>query len=490
MPAAGPDKPTHQQPVGLGRAAGLGAVTSIVALITSVIRSKASAVFLGPSGVGMAAEIQQIATLTLVPLSALSGPALLTALAREKNEGRPPEAIAAAFGWVLLLGVGLSAVALTALFSFLPNSWSEGARPLLALACATTLAAAASSVGIGALTFDGSLNTTARLQMVTGVVAAVMIAAATAMAGLPGQFVAAAVAALITLLAVARAARASSRWPGTLRPRLERTYLRNALVVGAASLIGGGALQAALFAIRVRMEDLGGPEANGQFQAAWAVGSVYLGVVLTGMGTFVFPRYASASDLTQLQQEVDEASRFVMRVAPPVILLAVSFADIGIRLMYSDRFDGALEILKWQFAGDIAKCLSWVYAGPLLYRGNIRGFLTTETLAASALAGGTWALTPLLGLSATGVSYFITYILYLPLAAWVTRRSLGVSPRPRQLALAAVGTAVAVALIGAGHSWFGRSLGLVAAGIWAWRSGVLNEMRQALAKKAKQLPIK
>lgn len=471
------EEPTSTAPrtVSLGRAAGLGAVTSVVALATAIVRSKASALFLGPSGVGMAAELQQIATLSLVPLNALSGPALLTALARERNEGRPPQAIAAAFGWVLVLGLGLSTIAVGLLFSFLPENWSEGLRPVLALACAAALAASAASIGIGSLTFDGSLNTTARIQIVTGVVSALLIAVATGFAGLTGQFVAAASASVLTLLVTLRAGKASSRWPTSLEPRLDREYLRNAFVIGGASLIGAATLQTALFAIRIRVEELGGPEANGQFQAAWAVGSAYLGLVLSGMGTFVFPRYAAARDNPELQREVDEASRFVMRLAPPVIFLAIGFADFGIRLMYSHRFEGALEILKWQFVGDIAKCLAWAYAGPLLYRGKIRAYLLTETVAGVTLGLATWVLVPYFGLSAAGLAYLATYLVYLPLTA-VVATSIGLRARGRHLGVALAGTVVAAALVLLGHDWLGRASALIAALFWAHRAGLSGEM--------------
>lgn len=478
--------PEPARRISLGKAAGLGALTSISTVVVALIRSKAAAIYLGPEGVGIAAELQQVATLALVPLAALTGPALLTALAKEQSDDGPRRAIGAALGWLMVLGAVLSAVAVGGLFYTLSGAWAEGLRPLLALSCFALVLTSAASIGVGSLTFDQSLKTTAKLQIGTGLFAAVTIAAATAWAGLTGQFVGAALANAVTVLVVFRAARRSSRWPTSLLPALDSGYLRNALRIGAASLAGGAAMQGALFAIRSRFDQYGGPEANGQFQAAWAAGSVYLGLVLSGMGTFVFPRYATAKDTAELQAQMDEAARFVMQVAPPVVFLAIGFADIAIRVMYSHRFDDALGILKWQFVGDVAKCLSWVYAGPLLYRGKVRAFLVTESLAAAMFAIGSWVLIPRFGLAASGIAYLTTYALYLVVTSAVARPVLGVAARRGHIAIAAIGTTIALGLAtgGPGPTW--RIVAILAAAAWSVRSGLARPVLTRVHRHIKE----
>lgn len=479
---------SEQQPprgITLGRAAGLGALTSLSAVVVALIRSKASAVYLGPEGVGVAAELQQIAALATVPLGALVGPALLTALAKEQREDGPRRAIAAALGWLVVLGLLASAVAVGGLFYTLPATWSSGLRPLLALACLTLTLAAASNVGLGSLTFDQALTTTARLQITTGLLTALLVAGATAAAGLAGQFLAAALAGALSLALVLRAARRATRWPSPLQPRLDRGYLRHALQLGATSLVAALALQGALFALRARLEQTGGPSANGQFQAAWAVGAAYLGVVLAGMGSFVFPRYAKAKGAAELQVQLDEAGRFVLRLAPPVVFIAIGFADLGLRVMYSHRFDAALGVLKWQFAGDVAKCLAWVYAGPLLYRGKLRLYVVTEALASLGLGLGSWLLIPEQGLAGTGLAYFLSYVGYLALTAAVARARLEVQPRPRHLALAALATLLALGLSWAGHTLAARAAAVALALAWGWRSG-LGPQLSALVRARRQ----
>src|SRR4051812_9571362 len=69
-------------------AAVLSLITSASALGLSVARSKVTAVYLGPTGVGMAAEILQLVTLLTTPAGMITGAALVSSLAaaRGKND--------------------------------------------------------------------------------------------------------------------------------------------------------------------------------------------------------------------------------------------------------------------------------------------------------------------------------------------------------------------------------------------------------------------
>jgi O-antigen/teichoic acid export membrane protein len=163
-----------------------------------------------------------------------------------------------------------------------------------------------------------------------------------------------------------------------------------------------------------------------------------------------------------------------VRVSPPLVLLAVGFADVGVRLLYSDHFETAIRILRWQLAGDVAKCLSWAYAGPLLYRGRIRAFNITELTAAALLAIAAWVLIELHGSEGVGQAYLITYLAYLPLAAAVTSLSLGVTARLRHLVVV-VSSTVAMAMLAAVEiNIYARVAISVVVCIWLWCAGLLS----------------
>lgn len=460
------------------RAAGLGLVSSLAGIAASIIRSKTSAVFLGPVGVGMAAEIQQVAALGLVPLAAFSGPALVQALARNRQGGA--RETAAALSWALLSGVTLSILVTAFSPWLLPTGWAGEQRSLVALACCAILLASLTGVANQTLVFEGRLATATKLSLATTVAGALLVATLTALFHLDGQLIALAATPALLLPVVLRKVGSSSLWPTPRQlPNFDLPFFRSSLTIGAASLIAGLALQAALYAIRWRLELSGGTELNGQFQASWAIGSVYLGMLLSGIGTFAFPRYAAAPDSVALQAEVDSAARFVRRLAPPAVLIALAFSGPAVFALYSHRFDAAVEILRWQLAGDVAKCFAWVYAGPLLFRGQVRAYLMTEFTAAGLLAGLTWLLVPRLGVNGVGIAYLGTYLCYLPIAALVAKRSIGVQARPVDMLSAIVISAILILMACTSHPVASAS-GTLLAVVWSWRTGLLSDLRSGL----------
>jgi PST family polysaccharide transporter len=293
-----------------------------------------------------------------------------------------------------------------------------------------------------------------------------------------GQLAAIALGPLILIPLVIRAARRSRVWPPGHAATFDTPFLARALEIGAASLVSGLSMQGALYFVRWNLEAKGGPEANGQFQAAYAIGSAYLGVLLAGIATYLYPRYANASDEAALEVEVNTAARFISALAPPIVLLALAFSDVAVHLLYSSRFETTAEILKWQLAGDAAKCLAWVYAGPLLFRGRIRAYVGTELVAAGVLALSAWVFIHLNGLVGIGQAYLFTYVLYLPIAALVVRVSCGVRPRVRELSIVGAFTlACGILSASAVDRTLMRLGGVSAAAIWLWRD---PESRAAL----------
>ena len=198
MTAAPTDSPKTDAVVSIERAAGLGVVVSLANIGAAVIRSKAAAIFLGPSGVGIVAEIQQLATLALVPLAAFAGPALAQAFAN--RNGLPAARVAgAALTWTALSGLALTLIFGLAAPVFLPRDWSVDARPLVLISGLAMMLTAVANVALQTLVFRGRLRSTTQLQLLSVVVTTIAAVLCTWQFGVVGQFVAMTVAAAVVL---------------------------------------------------------------------------------------------------------------------------------------------------------------------------------------------------------------------------------------------------------------------------------------------------
>ncbi|RWP38400.1 MAG: hypothetical protein EOR03_02780 [Mesorhizobium sp.] len=85
----------------------------------------------------------------------------------------------------------------------------------------------------------------------------------------------------------------------------------------------------------------------------------------------------------------------------------------------------ASDVLRWQVMGDILKIASWPLGFVLLAAGAGKTYMLTETLAMMVFLLGVWFGLPLVGIEATGLSFFIMYTGYLPLVFWLARRRIG-----------------------------------------------------------------
>jgi PST family polysaccharide transporter len=461
----------------MGEAASLGLVGSAASILASVARSKVTAIVLGPIGIGKMAEIQQLVTLANVPAGMVLGPALVTRLAEARRTGDRTAAESAAQTAVAVALVLSAAGAIIATLSglwLLPKPWGRDAWPLTLIAGVGALASTLASVPSQILTAYARLRLLTVLGLIGAGVTLSLTCVGTILYGLPGLFAAMALSAIVMLpvtIMSTRRAIGLSWWP---RASLNGEFVRRALAIGATTLVGGAAMQFSLFAIRWTLEARGGPAANGQFQAAWVISSTYFGLVLSGLGNYVFPRYAAAQSPSELNQEVEAAAKFVFRVAPALILAAIALRGLVVQALYSHRFDDAVEIVGFMMAGDVAKAISWIHAGPLLYRGRVRAYLITELSGALGLTAGSIICVQCFGIVGIGYAYVFTYVGYAILTAIVINRSCGVLMSWLRLAVTlamtagAFGTVVLTRRFDAAR-WVVLSLAVA----WLWRAGVL-----------------
>jgi len=173
----------------------------------------------------------------------------------------------------------------------------------------------------------------------------------------------------------------------------------------------------------------------------------------------------------------------VLRNAPPLILCAIAVRVPLIHGLYSNRFDVAAEMVGFQMAGDLAKAVAWVHAGPLLYRGKVKAFLLSEVIGMGLLAGFAIALAPTLGVMGASVGYALGYgcyvILTKPIIEWSCEVKLSWRPVWLSLGFGVFGAVMSV-LTADSVAW-SVGLGLVS-GAWALRVGLFDPVFLRLRK--------
>lgn len=167
-------------------------------------------------------------------------------------------------------------------------------------------------------------------------------------------------------------------------------------------------------------------DAAGYFQAAWAITTVYIGLILHAMGSDFFPRLSAiADDAGKVKKLVNEQSYIVLVIATPVIISMIVFSDFVLSILYSSTFTAAESLLRWQMPGAFFKVLSWPVAFILLAKNKGLIFFLAESAYYVVYLLASYLLYPAYGLDAAGIAYLIAYIVYLPIVLYAGYRISG-----------------------------------------------------------------
>ncbi len=193
--------------------------------------------------------------------------------------------------------------------------------------------------------------------------------------------------------------------------------------LGFFLVITGFATTAAMYLVMIFVTKKSGIKDVGQYQAAWTLSLTYVGLVLQAMGADYFPRLSAVNhDNTQVIKLVNEQTEIALLIAGPLVVGMLSFVAPVVYLLYSTEFDKAINILHWQLAGSLLKVLSWPMAFILLSKKKGILFLVTElswNIIFVTLVYFGWEY---VGLEITGVSFFISFVLYNLILLLITRK--------------------------------------------------------------------
>jgi PST family polysaccharide transporter len=442
---------------------------SIINILVGLLRVKVVAVLLGPAGVGLIGLLQNLmataSTVSALGFGNVGTRQIAEAMGRD-DQVEIDSARRALFWGTMLLGLlgGTSFWLLRDILALkILSDGSQGANiGWLAVGVMLAVAAGSQRALLNGMRRIGDI---ARVSVFSSLLAAILGVGAVWSWGANGVllFVLAAPLSSFVLghLFVARLPKIAS--PPTPVAELSKQWGVMARL-GVAFMFAGLVTTLGQLIVRATVQKGFGDEALGHFQASWAISMVYIGLVLSAMGTDYYPRLTAAiRDNSIVNQLVNEQSEVALLLAAPVLLFMLGFTPWIIELLYSAEFSGAVPILRWQVLGDVLKVASWSLGFVILAAGDGRIYMVTESLAMLVFTGVTWIGLPLIGLEATGVAFLAMYVVYLPVVYFLARRRTGFvfSGMVKKLLISLIGCAVLVRLAGNVYPLLGAGVGFV-----------------------------
>jgi enterobacterial common antigen flippase len=195
------------------------------------------------------------------------------------------------------------------------------------------------------------------------------------------------------------------------------------LKLGSAFMASGFMTMGVAYVVRVMVLRKVGIDAMGLYQSAWTLGGLYIGFVLQAMGADFYPRLTACADNnTQCNRLVNEQTFVGLLLAAPGIIATLTLAPVVLTVLYAAKFTGAVEVLRWICLGAMLQVVSWPMGFIIIAKGRQGWFFTSEltwTVVAVTLA---WACIRAFGLKGAGVAFFGSYVFHTILSYTIARR--------------------------------------------------------------------
>jgi len=408
------------------KSAGVLSVSSVATLVRAVVTAKLFAVALGPSAVGILAQLLNFSAFlfTVLPLGLTTGVAKM--VAEGHGDRRTVDAVVGTSSAISLASGLAAALLLTPLSGTISQALTGSDRYSLLVLLILWSFPLNNLAGVISYVIQG-LGDVGRLTWANVATSLATLALVVALT-IPYHLLGAVVSVLI-----ASAAQAAIF-----------TLLR----YGGVMLLGGMAMWGSVLVTRTMSVRTLGEFQNGIYQVAFGLSSQYMAVFMTWMAAYVFPRVTATSSKGRLSTLLNSGLRANLFLMVPILAITISVRDPLIRLFYSGAFLSASPLLPVQALGDYARVIGWSFGISLFAQGRTGGHLLAVSAQAVAWVVLTALLLPRLGIAALVLGYSISCLAWPVLMYPMARTWFGAHISPENALLAAVGLAVLVACTG------------------------------------------
>ncbi|MGV6829287.1 MAG: oligosaccharide flippase family protein [Flavobacteriales bacterium] len=167
------------------------------------------------------------------------------------------------------------------------------------------------------------------------------------------------------------------------------------------------------YILQIFISKKGGVMQVGLYNAGFLILNSYVGIIFNAMGTDYFPRLAAISnDIKKIKQIVFEQALIAILLITPIIVAFLALAPFIITILYSNEFSTISTMVSWGILGMIFKAVSWSMGYIIIAKGDSKVFIKTAIgfnfiLLILNLIGYSY-----LGLEGLGISFFVYYIIH------------------------------------------------------------------------------
>ena len=185
------------------------------------------------------------------------------------------------------------------------------------------------------------------------------------------------------------------------------------LVMGLSMSLSGIFATIVSYAIRAFVQNDGGVEQVGLYQAGFVIMTTYVGMVMNAIATDFYPRLAAVNnDNDKCKETICQQGEIAAMILAPMLCCCLIFMPFVLKILYSDSFLAANEFISWACIGMMLRLGAWLIAYLFVAKADSKLFIINELVVNlynvlfSLLGYKYWGLTGL------GIAFALEYFVY------------------------------------------------------------------------------
>ncbi|MEC5166413.1 O-antigen/teichoic acid export membrane protein [Flavobacterium sp. PL11] len=395
-------------------------------IIIGIIRSKFIAVLLGPTGMGIASLLHS----TLLLIASLTNFGLGTSALKEiaaahssGDENRLSIVSTVFKRWVWVTGL-LGAI-VTAILAPWLSEFTFGNRDFtfafiwIAITLLFNQISTGQDVLLRGMRQIRYMAQSAMIGSVVGLFTTIPLYYFYGIDGIVPAIIISAISSLVLTWFYARKLKIKSAFVSQARTILEgKGMLKMGFLISLSSLITVGAS----YIVRIFISNNGGVEQVGLYNAGFVIINTYVGMIFTAMATDYYPRLSAvAHSNLQTKIVVNQQAEIALLILAPILIVFLIFINWIVIILYSTQFLAVSTMIYWAALGMLFKAVSWSIGFIFLAKSATKLYFWNELITNIYLILLNIAGYYYWGLTGLGMSFLVSYFLYLLQVYWIAK---------------------------------------------------------------------
>jgi PST family polysaccharide transporter len=203
---------------------------------------------------------------------------------------------------------------------------------------------------------------------------------------------------------------------------------KDMLTVGFVIALGGLISNASSYLMNVIISRVQSVEAVGLYSAAITIANSYVFLILSAMTTDYVPRLSAINGNNEEQvKTINKQMEMVVLLLTPLLVTFIVFAREVIWILYTPKFYAVTHMMEFLMFGMLYRAISWCLSYAFIARGDSKIFLTNEIIIFFISLSCKFIGFYFFGFTGIGVAIIVVYLVYTAIMAIVAKKRFGFS---------------------------------------------------------------